>query len=222
MESLPVWEPGEELANCLSHAVMVPITIYLTTYLIKQQMKVHDRVNIFGVTVYGLCVLFLFLNSSLYHGCTYEPVKRVLRYIDHCTIFFQIAGSYTPCVLYAMRTYTGIALLIYIWVFAVIGIISKIFFFDKIEGTYIYLAMGWSIIVCIKEFNRSFDFSQKLWIALGGVSYSIGCIFFEIDKPFFHLIFHFFISGGALCQFYAIYLLGERFLNNYNKKDSKK
>lgn len=214
MESLPVWAPGEELLNTITHGVMIPIVLFLTGKLIKQQMKAHDKIAITGVAIYGFAVFAMFFNSTVYHGSTYEPLKRVLRYIDHCTIFILIAGTYTPTILYAMRTWSGISLLAFVWTFALIGIISKIFFFDMIPGTYIYLIMGWSIMVCIKEFMRSFDRQQIIWIVAGGLSYTFGCIFYEIDEYFdyVHMIFHVFIAVGALCHFRAVYLLGERFI----------
>lgn len=212
MESLPEWAPGEELLNSLTHGMMIPVVIYLTSKLIKQQMMAKDKVAVFGVAVYGVTIFAMFFNSTIYHGATYQPLKRILRYLDHCTIFIHIAGSYTPFILYALRDKGGIALLVFVWAAAVVGIISKIFFFDLIEGTYIYLAMGWSIVFRLRELIKAIEKEHFLWILAGGIAYSAGCIFFELDYryDFVHCVFHLFINVANLCHFKAIYMLGEK------------
>ena len=170
-----------------------------------------DKQRIIGCIIYGICMIFLFVNSTIYHGSSNPKIKYFLRYLDHCTIYFQIAGTYTPILLTVMRKFIGYGLLAYAWTFAAIGIYTKIMYFDKTFGTYIYLAMGWSICFFLPAVKKVLTKKELLWLFYGGVSYTIGCVFFALQKyrPFMHTIFHLFVSGGALSHFRCIYLLAD-------------
>ena len=59
--------------------------------------------GVVGGAIFGVSMIALYTMSSVYHGLRPGTGKRVLQVIDHCTIYFLIAGTYTPLLLSAMR-----------------------------------------------------------------------------------------------------------------------
>jgi hemolysin III len=88
---------------------------------------------IVGASVYGFCFLMLFTFSTLYHSFQHSQVKRTLEIFDHISIYFLIAGTYTPFLLIYLNDTFGITLLFILWTLTLLGIIFKIFFTGRFE-----------------------------------------------------------------------------------------
>ena len=61
--------------------------------------------SIWGVVsgiIYGVSLILLYTMSSIYHGLRPNMGKKVLQVLDHCTIYFLIAGTYTPILVCGM------------------------------------------------------------------------------------------------------------------------
>ncbi|MBS1656263.1 MAG: hemolysin III family protein, partial [Bacteroidetes bacterium] len=165
--------------------------------------------GIVGASVYGFCFLMLFTFSTLYHGFQQQRVKEVLQVFDHISIYFLIAGTYTPFLLIYMFNAFGITLLCVLWGLTVIGILFKIFFTGKLEilSTLIYLAMGWILIVGGRTFFSSMPASVMIMVIIGGGLYSIGVIFYLWEKyTYNHAIWHLLVLAAAICHYVAILL----------------
>jgi hemolysin III len=129
-------------------------------------------------------------------------------------IYLVIAGSYTPVILVGLENQWKIHMLAFIWFFALGGVFSKIFWFNAPRwiSTIMYLLMGWVSLIILPEIWQLMAHGFVIWIAIGGISYSVGAIIYAIQKPDplplvfgFHEIWHLFVLGGAFSHFWGIY-----------------
>jgi hemolysin III len=199
----------QELANSISHAFGMLFGIIGMPILIATAVKNGNTTGLVGASIFGFSFLMVYTASTLYHGFQHPEVKRVLKIIDHISIYFLIAGSYTPFILLFYFNPTGIVLLAVLWSLTLLGIIFKIFFVDRFTylSTAIYLVMGWMLLIVIKPFFANLPLSITVMLTLGGVLYSLGVIFFLWTKYFYHhLVWHIFVLAASICHFVAVLL----------------
>jgi len=199
----------QELANSISHAFGMLFGIIGMPILIATTVKNGNTTGLVGASIFGFSFLMVYTASTLYHGFQHPEVKRVLKIIDHISIYFLIAGSYTPFILLFYFNPTGIVLLAVLWSLTLLGIIFKIFFVDRFTylSTAIYLVMGWMLLIVIKPFFANLPLSITVMLTLGGVLYSLGVIFFLWTKYFYHhLVWHIFVLAASICHFVAVLL----------------
>lgn len=203
----------EEIANTVTHALgMVMGIVGLILLLIKAIDRNADALTITSMSVYGGSMIVLFLASTLYHAIPHQKAKKALKTFDHCAIYLLIAGSYTPFLLVSLRTPLAIGLMIVIWSIALIGIIMKLAFVYRFKRLSLvtYLMMGWLSLVVIYQLALNLDIGGLTLLAVGGVIYSLGVIFYVAKRiPFNHAIWHGFVLAGCACHFLAIYLYVE-------------
>ncbi len=211
--SINEYSKAEEVANSLSHGVGILFGIVgLILLLIKAVNLDADAVTLTSMSVYGGSIIILFLASTLYHAIPHQKVKRALKTFDHCAIYLLIAGSYTPFLLVSLRTPLAIGLMVVIWLIALIGTLFKLVFVYKFEklSLFTYLAMGWLSLIVIYQLAVSLDIGGLILLAVGGVIYSIGVIFYVSERiPFNHAIWHGFVLAGSACHFFAVYCFVE-------------
>ena len=204
---------GEELANTLTHGFGIIFGIVgLVLLLNKAIAHQADTLTITSMAIYGFSMIVLFLASTLYHGIASPKAKRWLKTFDHCAIYLLIAGSYTPFLLVSLRTPLAIGLMTTIWIIALIGIIMKVAFVYRFEKLSLatYLIMGWLSLVVIYQLVLHMDSQGVILLALGGLVYSVGVIFYVAERiPFNHAIWHGFVLAGCMCHFFAIYYFVE-------------
>ncbi len=200
----------EEISNAFSHAVAFVTASVATYYIIIQAIHIGDAGFVVGVSIFCATMVLLYLVSTLYHLLPYSKAKRVLRVFDHSAIFLLIAGTYTPFMLGAFRGAWGWSLLGTTWGIAALGVTFKVFAKEPhpIFSTALYLIMGWIVVIAIKPFVALVPMSGVLWLVMGGVTYTIGVIFFALDSRlrYSHFIWHLFVMGGTACHYIAIYL----------------
>lgn len=208
--SINDYSKKEELANTITHGVgLLASVIGLVLMLVKSFSYQADMLTFFSMTAYGSSMILLYLASTLYHANTKPSAQRWLKTFDHCAIYLLIAGSYTPFLLVGLRTPLAIGLMGVIWLIALVGIIGKMVFIYRFErlSLYSYLSMGWLSLVVIYQLAITIDIGGLVLLALGGVVYSLGVIFYANDRiPYNHAIWHGFVLAGSACHFLAIYL----------------
>ena len=206
---MPNWMPGEEIANAITHGVGATLAITATVFLIIKAIKVKNFAVLFSNIVFGISLIIMYSNSTLYHSIVSEPIKKIFRYGDHISIYLLIAGSYTPFTMTILKGATGIILTIIEWTIAVTGITLKILFFDGFEtaSLIIYIAMGWMIVFFIGKLLKNLDKRGILWLIAGGLSYTGGCYFYKNDHKIYfgHAIWHLFVLFGSFCHFMCVY-----------------
>jgi hemolysin III len=199
----------EEMASAITHGIGVGLSIWALVLLV---MKAVDQGNVYHVvsfTVFGSALITVYLTSTLFHAIRVRRVKKFFNLMDHAAIYFLIAGTYTPITLGPLRGPWGWSIFGVIWGLAVAGIIFKVFFIGKFRtlSAFLYVAMGWAIIVAVKPLLETMP-ENGLWLLLaGGLSYSGGVVFYILkDIPYAHSIWHLFVLGGSVCHFLSIYL----------------
>lgn len=198
----------EEKLNAWSHGFGIGLGI---AALVLMLLGV-DQTNPFGlfsVIVYGLSIILLFLASTCYHAVKDRKRKHYFRVADHISIYLLIAGTYTPVLLIAIPNSLGRTLFWVVWGIAAFGLILKLFFTGRFDNfsTFLYLAMGWLALIPYSELTAALDSAAMVWLIAGGISYTVGVLFYAIERiPYNHFIWHLFVLGGASCHFFMVYL----------------
>ena len=200
---------GEEIFHSITHGIGSGLSIAGLTLLVVLAALYGDVYQIVGFSVFGVSLVVLYLSSTLYHGLQHPKTKRIFKVFDHSSIYLLIAGSYTPFLLVALRGTTGWILLVVVWVIALLGITLKILFIDRFQilSVISYLLMGWLCVFVFREMLISIPIAGIFWLAAGGVLYTVGVIFYAMQKiPYMHAIWHFFVLGGSICHYFAVLL----------------
>lgn len=199
----------QELVNSIIHGFGIIFGIVSIPILIAFAIKSDNTPGVIGAAIYGFCFLQLFTFSTLYHGFQQAQAKRIFEILDHISIYFLIAGTYTPFLLIFMNNSFGNTLLIILWSLTAFGIIFKIFFTGKwnIISTIVYIAMGCILVVGGRTFFINIPGDVMTMILIGGVLYLLGVIFYLWEKyPYNHAVWHFFVLAAAVCHYVAILL----------------
>ena len=196
-----------EMVNSFLHGIGILFGIIGMPVLIMNAFKVGNIAYLTGAGVYAFSFLMVFISSTLYHGYQKPETKRILKIIDHISIYFLIAGTYTPIILIFVNNPFGITLLIILWSLTLLGIIFKIFYTGKYEiiSTLLYFFMGWILFVDSNTFFKAMPAPVVSLITAGGILYSIGIIFYLWQKYIYHhVIWHLFVLAAAICHYSAI------------------
>lgn len=197
----------EEKLNTFSHAFGALLGIFALIALIVFDTRKTDW-SLFSVLVYGASIIMLFTASALYHWVRNEKKKHIFRIIDHISIYFLIAGTYTPVTLITLQKSHGWALFYTVWAIALFGVVLKLFFTGRFEvfSTLLYLVMGWLIVFDFSNLYNAIGSNGILWLFAGGLAYTVGIVFYAIKAiPYNHVIWHLFVLAGAVCHFFMIF-----------------
>ncbi|MCK5401346.1 MAG: hemolysin III family protein [Flavobacteriaceae bacterium] len=196
----------EEQLNAISHGIGALLGIAGLILLIVFNSNKTDW-SLFSVIIYGISIIVLFTASTLYHSIRGERRKHYFRIVDHISIYLLIAGTYTPVLLITLEQSLGWTLFWLVWGIAGFGVILKLFFTGRFElfSTLLYLVMGWLIVFDFSSLAEAVGSSGVLWFFAGGLSYTVGIIFFVFERiPFNHVIWHVFVLSGAICHFFMV------------------
>lgn len=199
----------EEIINAISHGIGILFCLNAIPFLLIEAFT-NNHSNVFwAVLVFGIGMLLVYSFSTLYHASRDKKMKDYLQIGDHISIYFFIAGTYSPLMVKYLETDTAILFLSVMWSIVLLGTIFKIFFTKKFKflSTVLYLALGWMIVFVIKPLLETIPFSVFLWIILGGLSYTIGVYFYVKDhKMYYHSIWHLFVLFGTIAHFVSVYI----------------
>jgi len=202
----------EEIANYLSHGLGVLLSCLALFLLLQKtpstQLTSSESVRIISYTVFGVSLILLFLASTIYHSVTNIKTKKFFKLVDHCAIYLLIAGTYTPLLAITLSGTLGYSLLVFIWLFALAGILFKVKCGNKYKKISLatYIGMGFIAFSVWGELYRALPIQALQLLGLGGLIYCLG-VFFYVKKtvPFTHAIWHVFVLAGAACHFQMIY-----------------
>ncbi len=204
------YTPGEEVTNAILHGVGLGLAIAALAVLVVFASLSRDPWYIVSFSVYGATLVLLYLSSTLYHGLYAGKAKRLFRIFDHSAIFLLIAGTYTPITLITLRGRLGWAVFGTVWGIAVVGIVGKAFWAHRftVLSTILYLAMGWVVVVAIKPLLANLNTASLVFLAVGGLFYTLGTVFYLWHKlKFHHAIWHLFVLAGSICHFFTVLFL---------------
>ncbi|MDD5923685.1 MAG: hemolysin III family protein [Clostridia bacterium] len=210
---LPDYTRGEEIFNMVSHIVGGALGIVALVLCVVKAAQ-HD--NIWGVisgAIYGASLIVLYSMSSIYHGLIPERPKKVMQVLDHCTIYFLIAGTYTPLLLAGIRNVNPVVAWVLfgiVWGCAVLATTFTAIDLNKYKvfSMICYIAMGWCIIFALKTTIQAVSIQGFVYLITGGISYTIGAVLYRIGKKhrYIHSVFHIFVVIGSILHFFCIFL----------------
>jgi hemolysin III len=204
------FHPGEELWNTLLHLAGLVLVLGALPVLLTLAVEHGTVLEVVTFSIYGVTLAALYLVSTLYHSAQPGPWKRVLRRADHITIYYLIAGTYTPFMLVALGGMLGGTLFAVLWALALIGTVFKLRVAYRYEflSTLIYIVKGWMGLLVIVPLYHALPFPSFVLVLVGGVCYTLGVAFYAWEKlPFNHAIWHVFCLAGSITQFIAVFFL---------------
>ena len=209
--TLPDYTHGEELMNMITHIVGGAVGLLILIGSILIGAKHRDPWAITSGSIYGTLTCTLFVISSVYHGLPDGMGKRVMQVLDHCTIYFMIAGTYTPVLLTGIRRENPAAAWIVFgieWGCAMLAATLTAIDLKKYKrfSMICYLAMGWAIVAIIRPTLHVLGTRGFLWLLGGGICYTIGAVLYGLGKKYryMHSVFHLFVNAGSLLQAISI------------------
>lgn len=198
---------GEEIANAITHGIGALLAVAGLVVLIVMA-AIHGSVwHIVSFSIFGTTLVLLYFASTLYHSLTHVKAKSVFHKFDHISIYLLIAGTYTPFCLTALQGWIGWTVLGVVWSCAILGAVLKAISVGKrIKlSTVLYILMGWVILVAIQPLYKAMPFNGFLFLIAGGISYTIGTIFFIRNQvKYNHSVWHVFVLGGSVLHFFAV------------------
>lgn len=211
MTKIPKYTLGEELVNSISHGIGAGLAVAVLVLSIVFSAKHGNTAGVVASCIYGTSMIIMFTISCIYHALSPNlKAKKVFRILDHCDIYVFIAGCYTPYCLSLIGGATGWVLFGIIWLCAIIGITLNAINLEKfkIPSLIMYLIMGWMIVFSFKSLKSNIEPMGLYLLLSGGIVYTIGAVLYAIGKKkkYFHSIFHFFVLGGSMLQFFSILL----------------
>ena len=209
MSDVPeVYHPAEELANRLTHGIGAVLSVAGLVLMVVYSALYGDAWIVTSTAIFGASLVILYTASTLYHTFKSDRMRRFFQKLDHSAIFLLIAGTYTPFTLGPLRGGWGWTLFGIVWGFAVVGVVLKLFFAGKADvlSTIAYLVMGWLVVIAIKPLVAALPPGALWWLIGGGLSYSLGTIFYLWEKlPFNHAVWHLWVLGGSVCHWIAVF-----------------
>jgi hemolysin III len=208
---LPDYTHGEEIANMITHIIGAVFAIAAIPLLVVTAAQHRNPWAIVSGAIYGASLLIMFTMSSIYHGLPVSTAKRVMRVIDHCDIYFLIAGTYTPILLVGIRPINpamGWTIFGVEWALAATAVTLNAIDLKRFEKVSMvcYIGMGWCVIAVLQVTIQAMTLNGFLLLLFGGIAYTIGAVLYGVGKKvrYMHSVFHVFVLIGSVLQFFAI------------------
>jgi hemolysin III len=198
----------EELANVATHGFGLLASLAAFPILVFLAARTGDPMMVVGVGIFAAALVAVYGASTVFHALPAGPRKKLWRELDQGAVYLAIAGTYTPFMLGVVRGALGWTLLAIVWVAAISGIILKVGFrvhWPRVEN-FIYLGMGWLVIVAIEPLVQRIGWAGFGWLLAGGIAYSVGTVFLvrQSRMRFGHCAWHIFVLGGSACHAVAV------------------
>ncbi|PZP24207.1 PAQR family membrane homeostasis protein TrhA [Pseudomonas kuykendallii] len=197
-----------ERFNAWTHLVGAALALVGAVWLLILAAQDGTPRKVVAVAIYGVTLVLLYSISTVYHSVQGQA-KVVMRKLDHLSIYLLIAGSYTPFCLVTLQGAWGWTLFGIVWGLALVGMLQEIKPRSeaRVLSIVIYAVMGWIVLVAVKPLIAALGREGFIWLAAGGVFYTVGIIFFAFDSRFrhWHGIWHLFVIAGSLLHFVAVF-----------------
>ena len=212
---LPDYTYAEEIVNMTTHIVGGALGIAALVLCTLTAARNNNVYGIVGSVIYGITMIALYAMSSIYHGLRPGMAKKVMQVLDHCTIYFLIAGTYTVLSISAIRPLfpkLGWGMLIFQWSLAAIAVTLTAIDLKKFNvfSMICYVGMGWAIAPFIPQTMHALSYPGFMLLLSGGIGYTIGAILYGIGSKvhWMHSVFHIFVVIGSFLHFLSIFFYG--------------
>ena len=197
----------DNIFSAITHGIGFGLAVAGLVILILKAVSTGSTFRIVTFSIYGSCLVLLYLFSTLYHSLIFTKARNVFQIFDHSSIFLLIAGSYTPYSLVAIGGPWGWALFSVIWALTIFGIIYYIFNRGKhvVFDTALYVLMGWLVILSGGYLYVRLS-PVGFWLLVGGgVAYTVGALLYLMRNiPFIHVVWHLFVMLGSMLMYFSV------------------
>ena len=198
----------EEIFSSVVHGVGTVFGVAALTVLVTLSSIYGSVWGIVASAVFGASIIVMYCASTIYHAIPFPNAKKVLKKFDHISIYYLIAGTYTPFLLVPLRGTTGWIVFGIIWGAAILGTILKLVLpvnGAKFWSIALYAGMGWAVVFVSKSLIEVLPTVSFVFLVLGGLFYTVGiCFYLWKSKEFTHAIWHCFVLLGTIMHFLAI------------------
>lgn len=201
----PTVQRSERIADGYVHAIGVLGATIGAIVLLVHHAGLVSAGQLSALAIYGGALMATFVASALYHMAPWHAKRPMLRRVDHAAIYLKIAGTYTPLVVMIGTTFAYLILAI-VWGLAAVGITLKLFFWRTPGrfGPALYLGMGWLSIFLIWSVWTVLPGQALALIAIGGLTYTVGVLFYKSTAPYTTAVWHGFVAVASACFWTAI------------------
>lgn len=209
MAKLPVYSPQEEKINVLTHLTGSLISVISAITMLILAARNFSTVNIIGALVFGFSLIYLYVNSTMYHNET-DLRKRVTRQkLDHSSINVLIAGSNTFFLVAGLHSDIGYILCAVNWALSIVSMILNAVNVKKFRAITmaVYILTGWMCIFICTFLIAAVGWTAFGIILAGGLFYTFGLTFYGIKKTYMHAVWHFFVLAGSICHIVAAIMI---------------
>lgn len=210
MAETHVFTKGEEIANSITHGIGAILSITALVLLVVFSSLYGNIWHIVSFTLYGSSMVILYISSTLVHSFPQGKVKDLFEIFDHSSIYFFIAGTYTPFLFLLVKGALGWTLFGIVWGLAIGGTVFKTFYVKKFLffSTALYVVMGWLIVFAYKPISNGMDPTGWNLLVIGGMLYTFGSVFYVWRGfKFHHAIWHLFVIAGTILHFFSVLTL---------------
>ncbi len=205
--NLKKYSMGEEIFNAVTHGVGALLSVAGCVIAVCKAAIGGDPWAVVSAAIYGGALVILYCMSTLYHAFTHRKTKLVFRTLDHTTIFFLIAGTYTPITLVTLRGPLGFTLFGIIWGMSILGIVLNAVSVERFKkfSMVCYIITGWAVVIAIVPMIRAMEPGGLWLLLLGGLCYTGGIPFYAAKKKkYFHSIWHIFVLAGSILHYFSV------------------
>lgn len=199
-------QKGERF-NSISHLIGAVAALVGLVVVVVVAARQGDPWKIVSFSIYGATLFLLYAISALYHSLR-GRAKQIFRKLDHLSIYFLIAGTYTPFTLVTLRGAWGWTIFGIVWGLAAIGLALEALpqKGNRILSVVVYVLMGWLVVVALEPLLQALPLAGFGWLLLGGIFYTGGLAFYLFDEKVrhFHGIWHLFVLAGSVCHYFTI------------------
>ncbi|ULT54390.1 hemolysin III family protein [Neobacillus drentensis] len=214
MANTHTFSKGEEVANSITHGIGALLSIAALVLLIVFASLHGNAWHIVSFTLFGSSMLLMYTSSTLLHAFPEgSKVKDIFEIFDHSSIYFFIAGTYTPYLFLVVKGWLGWTIFGIVWGLAIGGTVFKSFFVKKFlfTSTALYVVMGWFIVFAWGPLSEHMPHSGLTYLIIGGLFYTFGSVFY-IWRGFkyHHAVWHLFVMAGSMMHFFSVLTLLHR------------
>lgn len=210
MSNTHIFSKREEIANAIIHGIGALLSIAALVILIVSSVTQGTAWHVVSFTLFGATMVLLYASSTLVHGFPAGRAKDVFEIMDHSSIYFFIAGTYTPFLFLAVKGALGWTLFGIVWGLAIAGTVFKAYFVKRFlhTSTLLYIVMGWLMVFAWKPLVANVSTEGMIYLAIGGVLYTLGAVFYVWRGfTYHHAVWHIFVLAASILHFFAVMTL---------------
>ncbi|WP_391117826.1 PAQR family membrane homeostasis protein TrhA [Psychrobacillus sp. L3] len=210
MSNTHIFSKREEIANAIIHGIGALLSVTALVILIVSSVTRGTVWHVVSFTLFGTTMLLLYISSTLVHGLPAGRAKDLFEIMDHSSIYFFIAGTYTPFLFLAVKGTLGWTLFGIVWGLAIAGTVFKAYFVKRFlhTSTLLYVLMGWLIVFAWSPLVMNLSTQGLVLLAVGGVLYTVGAIFYVWRGfTYHHAVWHIFVLAASVLHFFAVMTL---------------